>query len=432
MPLVMLWLYRILFLPGLLVMAPAYLWRMRRRGGYSENFAHRFGGHGGLPARRPGVRRVWLQAVSVGELLAIAPMIEALVASGTVEVYLTTTTSTGYRLALERCRPFTIGIGYFPLDWWLFSRRAWAQIDPDLVILMEGERWPEHIHQAAVRGVPVLGINARLSDRSFRRMRGFGPGSRLMLGGVTRLLPCSSQDAARFLELGIAAGRMTTTGNVKLDVTIPLLGAAEREQLRRELGLPPGLVLMGASTWPGEEEALVAALRQVRTDGHACSLLLVPRHAERRAELERSLVGTGLRAHFRSRGAAPGEVDVTVADTTGELRRLLQLADLVFVGKSLPPHTEGQTPVEAAALKKPILFGPGMGNFRMIARDLLARHAAREVADAAALTTAASELLGDSGRRGQLAAAAGEWRRENAGAADRTLAIIREELAKLR
>jgi 3-deoxy-D-manno-octulosonic-acid transferase len=404
---------------------------MRRRGGYRENFLHRFGGHEGLPARRPGVRRVWLQAVSVGEVLAVAPLIEALVRTDGVEVYLTATTSTGYRLAVERYRELTIGIGYFPLDWWLFSRRAWARIAPDLVILTEGERWPEHMHQAAARGVPVLGINARLSDRSFRRMQWFGPASRVMLDGLTRLLPCSAQDAARFQALGFPAARMTTTGNIKLDVEIPRLDAGQLAGLRRELGLPAGLVLMGAATWPGEETALVEALRCARAAGRRCSLLLVPRHAERRPELARLLEETKLRFHFRSRGPAPGEVDVAVADTTGELRRLLQVADLVFVGKSLPPHTEGQTPVEAAALAQPILFGPGMGNFRLIARDLRTRGAALEVADAAALATVATELLGDAARRGQLAAAAGEWHRDNAGAVGRTLAVLREELAKL-
>ncbi len=428
----MLWLYRLLFLPGLLLLAPAYLWRMRRRGGYGPDFHHRFGGHAGLPAKRAGVRRVWLQAVSVGEVLAIGPLIEALVRPGQVEVYLTVTTSTGHQLAAARYRDRIIGLGYFPLDWWGFSRRAWARIAPDLVILMEGERWPEHLHQAAARGVPVLGINARLSDRSFRRMQRLGPAARVMLDGFTRLLPGSEQDAARFQALGFPADRLTTTGNLKLDVAIPRLDAAARAALRRELGLPAGLVLLGSSTWPGEEAALVAALRQVRAGGRSCSLLLVPRHAERRAELERLRAETGLRFHFRSHGPAPGEVDVAVADTTGEMVRLLQLADLVFVGKSLPPHTEGQTPVEAAALEQPILFGPGMGNFRLIARDLLARGAAREVADAAGLATAAAELLGEAAPRGQLAAAAAAWHRANAGAVERTLAVIRAELAQLR
>jgi 3-deoxy-D-manno-octulosonic-acid transferase len=427
----MLWLYRLIFLPALLLMAPAYLRRMRRRGGYGNNFSHRFGGHDGLPEKRAGVRRVWLQAVSVGEVLAIAPMLESLAQNGGVEIYLTTTTSTGYRLARERYEKLTIGIGYFPLDWWLFSRRAWSRIAPDLVILTEGERWPEHMHQAAARGVPVLCINARLSDRTFRRLRAFRPAARLTLDGITRLLPCSAQDEARFAELGFPRGRLQTTGNIKLDVTIPLLTAAEKISLRRELGLPDGLVLMGSSTWPGEEAALLEALRLMRGREPRSSLLIVPRHAERRPEIEQLLAASKLRFHFRTSGAAPGEVDIAVADTTGEMRRLLQLADLVFVGKSLPPHTEGQTPVEAAALEKPILFGPGMGNFRLIARDLVARGAALEVADAAALVARAAELLPDAARRGEIAAAAGQWHRDNAGAVERTLAVIRTELAGL-
>jgi 3-deoxy-D-manno-octulosonic-acid transferase len=113
------------------------------------------------------------------------------------------------------------------------------------------------------------------------------------------------------------------------------------------------------------------------------------------------------------------------------MRRLLQLADLIFVGKSLPPHTEGQTPVEAAVLEKPIVFGPGLGNFRVIADELRAGGAVVEVADAAALAAAVVALLPDSNRRAELAAAAGRWQRANAGAVERTLAVIRAELAKL-
>jgi len=252
-----------------------------------------------------------------------------------------------------------------------------------------------------------------------------------MIAGITRLLPCSAQDEARFRELGVPADRITTTGNIKLDVQIPLLSEAERGQLRRDLGLSGGQVLLGSSTWPGEEEAMLAAWRLTRERGVRCSLIIVPRHAERRVEVERMLVKAKVTFHFRSKGPAPGEVEVLVGDTTGELRKITQLADVVFVGKSLPPHAEGQTPVEAAALGKPIVFGPGMGNFRLLSRDLIDRGAAREVADPSALADVMQELLRDSSRREALSAAASAWRSENAGAVVRTLAVIREELAKL-
>ena len=344
----MIWFYRFFFIPVLLAMAPAYLWRMRRRGGYRENFGQRFGGHPRLARKTAGTRRVWLQAVSVGEMLAIGPLIEALRRDG-VEIYLTTTTSTGYHLARERYSGSTAGIAYFPIDWWPFSVRAWQRIAPDLVILTEGERWPEHMRQAATRKVPVLCVNARLSDRSFQRMKWFAPAAQLMLDGVTRLLPSSTQDETRFRELGVPAEHLTMTGNIKLDLQIPPLADPERAELRRELGLSDGLVLLGASTWPGEEDAMLGALRLTRECGVRCSLILVPRHAERRTEIERLLLKAGLSYHFRSKGPAPDRIDVLVGDTTGELRKITQLADIVFVGKSLPPHTEGQTPVEAAA-----------------------------------------------------------------------------------
>lgn len=427
----MLWLYRLLFLPALIVMAPRYLWRMRRRGGYREKFLQRFGARHDLPARRAGVRRVWVQAVSVGEVLAIAPVLEALVSGGMVEVYLTTTTSTGHRLALDRYRQRIIGLGYFPIDWWPFTRRAWRAIDPDMVILTEGERWPEHLHQAQRRGVPVVCINARLSDRSFRRLRRLRVVRAVVLDPITRLLPSSALDEARFRELGVAAARVVTTGNIKLDVQIPRLDEAGKTKLRRELGLRAGLVLLGSSTWPGEEAMLLKAWRAATARGVACSLLIVPRHAERRPEIARLIREAGATFHCRSQGAAPREVEVTVGDTTGELRNFTQLADLVFVGKSLVPNEGGQTPVEAAALRKPLLFGPRMSNFRPIAGELVACGGAMQVADEEALTEQVVGLLGDEKRREAMAEAALNWQRSNAGAVERTLVVIREELARV-
>jgi 3-deoxy-D-manno-octulosonic-acid transferase len=296
-------------------------------------------------------------------------------------------------------------------------------------VLTEGERWPEFIAQARRRGVPLVALNARLSDRSFRRMRAWLWAVRSLMRGFTRVLACSEHDAARFRELGFAAESVSCTGNIKLDVTIPVLGEDEKATLRAELGLGRDApVLLGSSTWPGEEAALIGALTALRASGVNARLLLVPRHAERRAEIEALLAGSGFSFHLRSRGAAAREVDVAVGDTTGELRKFTQLAGLVFVGKSLPPHTEGQTPVEAAALGRAILFGPGMSNFRPISRELLAAGAARVVHDAEELSARVVALVGDAAAREAMAQAAQQWHRANQGAVMRSLAALDAEL----
>jgi 3-deoxy-D-manno-octulosonic-acid transferase len=427
----MIWIYRLLFPFFLVVMAPRYLLRMRRRGGYAAGFRNRFGLMPPMPPRRASVRRVWLQAVSVGEMLAIEPILGALGSEG-VEVVLTTTTSTGYRLATDRHLPGVCAVAYFPIDWAPFSALAWRRINPDLAIVAEGERWPEHMHQARSRGVRVLCINARISDRSFRRLSRFAPAASFVVGGIDRLLASSAHDAESFRRLGYPADRISVTGNLKLDVKIPILGDADRALLREGLGLPEGSpVVLGSSTWPGEEAALVGALQGCRARGISLRLLIVPRHAERREEIEKLLQASGLSHHFRSRGAAPGPVDVSVADTTGELRRLAQLADIVFVGKSLAPHTEGQTPVEAAILGKPILMGPGMSNFRAISADLLRCGAAATVADPGGLLAEIALLIENPTRRTAMAAAAAGWHKENGGALERTLGAIQGELARI-
>ncbi|PXA04481.1 3-deoxy-D-manno-octulosonic acid transferase [Coraliomargarita sinensis] len=432
----MILLYRIIFLPALVLALPYYLFRMWRRGGYGKDFQHRLGRFRRLDTPRENVKRVWLQAVSVGEVLAVGPLIDALQAHGKVEIVLTTTTSTGYTEALKRYADRVQSIGIFPLDFWLCSRLAWKRIQPDAIILTEGELWPEHLHQAKLREVPCYLVNARMSDRSFKRYAKFSSFACRLLDKFRMIYAASDHDAHRLERLGADPERIHMTGSIKLDVPLPTeLEEATREELINELGFQAddsasSLVLLGSSTWPGEETALIESLHAVRAKGTDLRLLLVPRHAERGPSLKRLLQECNLPWHQRSSGTKPEEqIIVYLADTTGELSRLTQVADFAFVGKSLPPNEGGQTPIEAAGLGVPVLMGPNMNNFKAVASSLVQIGAAETVADTATLTEGVKALANDAKKRERMSAIGREWHRKNRGSCQRIAESILESLA---
>jgi len=427
------WIYRLLFLPALLAAAPYYGARMLRRGGYATDFRHRLGLAPKLEPPPPGVARLWCQAVSVGEVHAIAPLVETLGRAADIEVVVTSTTSTGYREARKRFGGRVRAVAVFPLDFWPCSRAAWNRLGANAALLTESELWPEHLHQAARRGAPVALVNGRLSERSFARYARAPRAARRLFRGLTRVCASGALDAERFLALGAAAGRVTVCGNLKFDVEAgePPDDAAVAD-LRRRLGFGDGgegprpFVVLGASTWPGEEAALLDARDRLEAEGVDGRLLLVPRHAERGGEVARLLERRNLPWHRRSTDgpSAPAGTRAHLADTTGELRDLTPAADVAFIGKSLPPHREGQTPIEAAAAGVPVIMGPGMANFRRIRDSLLASGAAREAADAAELADHLLALARDPDARVRMSAEGRAWRRDNQGSAARVLEIL--------
>ncbi|NCG08322.1 MAG: 3-deoxy-D-manno-octulosonic acid transferase [Verrucomicrobia bacterium] len=428
----MILLYRLVFIPLLLLAMPYYGLRMWRRGGYGKDFKHRLGFFPRLEPCGPERKRVWLQAVSVGEVLAVGPLIESLQKSGQVEVVLTTTTSTGYAAARERYKGKVAQMGIFPFDFCLCSSLAWRRIRPDAVMLMESELWPEHLHQAQTRGVPAILINARMSDRSFRRYMRVKYLAERIFAKLDHIYTSSERDQQRILELGGDALRVTCAGNVKFDAACPEeLSATVRKDLREALGFEneAAFVLLGSSTWPGEETALLAAQAALRATGVDCRLLLVPRHAERGRSIAKELDEQALTWHQRSvePQAATGTM-IYLADTTGELSRLAQVADLVFIGKSLAPNEGGQNPIEAAALGLPMCFGPHMSNFKDVARALSESGAARLLDDAPGLQKAVLELAGDSATRAKMGAAGRAWHSRNGGSSERIAEGIRVDL----
>ncbi|MDQ8188250.1 glycosyltransferase N-terminal domain-containing protein [Pelagicoccus sp. SDUM812002] len=403
---------------------PGYLVHIRKRGGYRKRFGTRFGRGMDIPVKRAGARRIWIQAVSLGEMLAIEPLLKALASDERIEIYLTVTTSTGYALALEKYSELAVGISYFPIDFYPFSSRVWDRIEPDIAICAETELWPEHTHQAVKRGIPFLLVNGRLSDRSFKRamkLRGF---FRTVLLNTAQVYACSELDRDRYVALGAPSERVVTTGNIKVDVAIePVLDPVTCSSMRAEMGISDGFLLLGSSTWPGEEEMLIDAFRAVREHDDRARLMIVPRHAERRHEIEAMLRerASDLAFHFKSRGLPERELDILIADTHGELRALTQLADLAFIGKSLPPHTEGQTPVECGVLGKAMVFGSGMSNFRSIREGLLQYGAAREVSDEAEAIATILDLSQDPAKRGKMGEGGKAWHASCKGAVERTV-----------
>ncbi len=431
----MILLYRIFFLPALLLALPYYLFRMWRRGGYRKDFQHRLGRFRRLEQPRGDKIRIWLQAVSVGEVLAIGPLIEALQRKGRIEVILTTTTSTGYAEARKRYANHVHSIGIFPLDFWLFSRLAWKRIQPSAIIMTESELWPEHLHQAQAWGIPAYLVNARMSDTSFKRYQKLPTLTCRLLNKFRAIFAASELDASRLQELGMPAEQVQMVGSIKIDVPLPeRLDSQERSELCKELGFPPpddsdSLVLLGSSTWPGEESALIDIVSALRSSGMDVRLLLVPRHAERRAEIKRLLEQQTLPWHQRSSGPVPThEVAIHLADTTGELSRLTQVADLAFIGKSLPPNKGGQTPIEAAGLGVATLMGPKMNNFKVITDMLVKAGAAQCVNNVDELKAKIAVLLKDREQREAMGRAGRAWHQQNRGSSQRIADAISTDL----
>jgi len=431
----MIWFYRLLYLPALVIALPYYLLRMWRRGGYRKDFQHRFGRFRRLDPPHPSKKRIWLQAVSVGEMYAIGPLIDALQRDENVEIVLTTTTSTGYTEARKRYSAKVHSIGIFPLDFWLFARAAWKRIQPDAIILTESELWPEHLHQAKKRAVPAFLVNARISDKSFARYQKVPDFAARLLRKFNAIYAASRLDQSRLIELGTDSEKVVAHGSIKFDVSIPpVLPEADKKALRASLGFTNSedshlFVLLGSSTWPGEETALLSIQQKLIDSGHDCRLLLVPRHAERGPELARQLAEQTLDWCQRSENPNPEHpVSIHLADTTGELARLSQAADLAFIGKSLSPNDGGQTPIEAAGLGIPILMGPKMSNFKDVTKSLVRSGAALQVEDATELEATVIQLLTHPETLTAMGEAGRDWHARNKGSSERIAKAILEAL----
>jgi 3-deoxy-D-manno-octulosonic-acid transferase len=399
---------------------------LRRRAQRGKEDLERLGerrGQPGLP--RPEGRLAWLHGASVGEGLALLPLVERLIAKG-FHVLVTTGTVTSARILAQRL-PEGAFHQYAPLDAPAFIASFLDHWRPDLFLLAESEIWPNMICAVHARSIPIASVNARLSPRSFARWR-LAPGFiSALLGRIDICLAQSEEDAARLLQLG--APRVHAAGNLKYDVEAPPADPARLEALRAEIG--PRRVWVAASTHAGEEALALLAHKQLARKLPGLLTVLAPRHAARGDQIAALAREAGLDAAQRSRGEPlkPG-TQVYVADTMGEMGLLYRLSSVIFVGKSLAGRG-GQNPIEPAKLGSAILHGPHVGNFVDVYAALDQAGGAFAVADADELARRLALLFGDPKLLRATAEASRDQVEAMSGAADRVMRAIEPYVAAM-
>ena len=429
--------YNILFLIFFALSSPYYFWRMRRRGGWRQNFGQRFASYD--PSLKQALTNrhvIWLHAVSVGEVNLCTQLINALEPRiPNVKIVVSCTTTTGMA-ELKRRLPTRVSKIYYPVDRSKYVRRALATINPEAVILVEAEIWPNFLWRAASLKIPVFLANARLSDRSYPRYKKFAFLFRPLFRSFAGVGCQSEEDAGRLRAVGCQPGAVQVVGNLKFDAAkFTERSTLDVRGLLCQIGVPDdALILVAGSTHDGEEILLADMARRLREKFPKLFLILVPRHFERTKDIGQKLKARGVKFMLRSEiysrtQLPPNALDCLLVNTTGELKFFYGTAAVAFIGKSLTAFG-GQNPIEPGAQGKAIVFGPNMQNFSDITRAFLAKNAAVQVKSPEELERVIGDLLGDAPHRAALGRAALDVVTENLGAVERTVEMILPHLER--
>ena len=432
--------YSLLFTLGVILAAPYYLWRLRGNLISGAGWRERLGI---LPSRFQTsagdgeTGALWIHAVSVGETLAVAPLVQELQKRYPGRrIFLSHVTPAGRQTSESRL-PGVAGRFYLPLDWRWSVERVLNLIRPEMLLIVETELWPNLLRAAQDSGAKIALVNARLSNRSFKGYRLARPFMRLVLDCVDWIGAQSATDAERFRELGAKPERVTVTGNVKFDGKPPQQGELVSQLERAIRGAGRGPIVVAASTMAGEETMLMPVWQKIHRQNPKALLILAPRHPARFDQVAQLVASAGKTLVRRTALAASDAAqqdqlassEMLMLDTVGELAGVFALADLVFMGGSLVP-TGGHNLLEAAFWGKPVVFGPHMENFRDVAALFLDNGAAVQVRNASELGVVACELLRDEPRRQRLGNAAKQMLERESGATERILTRLRPWLEK--
>jgi len=420
--------YDILLLLIVPFLVPWYLLRYVRRGRLRKGIGERLG----FVSREKlslleGFDTIWVHAVSVGETMAVRPLLKALkVRYPERKIVLSTVTETGRGIA-ETLSDADLCI-YFPFDFRFAVRPALEKLRPSLIVVVETEIWPNFLRHARLRGIPVVLANGRISDKSFGGYRRFSWMFRPVLENFSAFCMQTEEDARRIVAIGAPFSRVFVARNLKYDIPVLSVPEEMKEELRSKYRIPVGVpVVTFGSTHQGEEDAVLVACLTLTREGRELFPVLAPRHPERAGEvaelLGRYAISFTRRSSLaeRSEPFAPG--DALLVDTVGELMDLYSISDLVFVGGSLVP-VGGHNILEPASRGVPVLFGPNMNNFREIASRVLECGGGVRVSDASMLTGVIRDLLDSPSARKDMGEKGSRLLRENSGSTERHMEII--------
>jgi 3-deoxy-D-manno-octulosonic-acid transferase len=404
------------------------LWRSLRQPEYRSHWAERFLGRGAKPASGKPV--IWVHAVSVGETRAAQPLIETLATQlPTATFVLTHMTPTGRAVGagVAASLPGRLVQRYLPYDFGVAVGRFFAETRPDVGVILETELWPSLLFAARAAGVPMMLVNARLSEQSLAKAKRVEGLIRAAAQSFARVAAQSEADRGRIAQL--YSGPVDVLGNLKFDLAPPAELVERGRSMRASLGKRP--VWLFASSRDGEEVLVLDAFKSLRAKlGSDPIFLIVPRHPQRFDEVARLIEARGFACVRRSAGALrapPANDAIVLGDSMGEMAMYYAVADVALIGGSLLPFG-AQNLIEACAVGTPVLLGPSTFNFMQAAQDALAAGAALQVESAAQAMLAFDQISRDEVRRRKMAAAAREFAAAHRGATERTAAMVRSVL----
>lgn len=420
--------YSLLLSLGLLVLIPHFLFQVLAHGKYITGLRQRLGS---VPPVS-GKPVIWLHCVSVGETQAARPLAQRLKQQFPHHALVVSTiTRTGQDLARDVFRNQAASVFYFPFDWRWSVRRALKAINPDAVLIMETELWPNFLRECKAKQIPVALVNGRISRQSFRRYKLITFFLRRVLSSLSLAAMQSEMDAERLEVLGMPKERLFTAGNLKFDAEIASGLASKTDEIKRRFGLDAGApLILAASTHSPEEDTILQSIRQIEKT-RPVRLMIAPRHPERFKEVASLIQQSGLTWARRTNPPDPNDTNVAVIllDTIGELPAMYELAQIVFVGGSIVDKG-GHNVLEPAAAGATVVTGAHTHNFQAIVALMQEAGAIVQfppLEGAVACDEVAhvfAKLLDAPAERAELGRRAKQLVTDNQGAADRTMKLI--------